>query len=73
MALDAPTLGAAMRTALLAAPATGVQDNAATTALCNAIASAVVAHITSAGVVTVTVTTTGTAAAQSGGGTGTIT
>jgi hypothetical protein len=59
-----------MRSALLAAPASGATDNDALTAMCDAIAAAVVAHITSAGVVTippgVPVATTGTAAAQAG-------
>jgi len=40
-----------MRAALLANTATKAQDNAALTAMCDEIAGAVVAHITSAAVV----------------------
>lgn len=76
MPLSAPTLSAALRTAMLAAPAIGAVDGPALTALCDAIASTVVQHIVTNAVVsgTCTVTTTGTATAQSGGGpiTGTV-
>jgi hypothetical protein len=61
-----------MRAALLADAASKATDNAALTAMCDAIASAVVTHIQATAVVTVTVATTGTAVAQAGGGTGTI-
>ena len=64
MALNATILGGAIRTALLAAPASGATDNAALTAMCNAIATAVVAHILTAQVAVVT-------ACPAGAGTGT--
>jgi len=51
MALNATTLGAAIKAALLAEPSSGAVDNAALTATCNAIASAVVSHITAAAIV----------------------
>lgn len=51
MALSASTLSTAMRVAILAAPAAGAVDGPALTALCDAIAGAVVAHITGAAVV----------------------
>jgi hypothetical protein len=51
-----------MRAALLADPAIGAVDGTALTKMCDAIASTVVTHITSAAVVL----TTGTAAAQTG-------
>ncbi len=50
MALNATTLGAAIRSAILS-KGEGITDNAATTALCDAIAEAVVAHITANAVV----------------------
>ena len=63
-----------MRAALLADAAnTHAVANASLTAVCNAIAGAVVAHIQAEGVVNVTVATTGTAAAQAGTGVGTVT
>ncbi len=40
-----------MRAALLAAPASKAQDNPALTAMCDAIAAAVVTHITTSAVV----------------------
>jgi hypothetical protein len=52
MPLSAPALSAAIRTSILS-KGNGINDNAATTALCDAIAEAVVAHITSSAVVTV--------------------
>lgn len=51
MALSASVLSSLMKANLLANPATQAQDNAALTAMCDALAAAVVAHITSAGVV----------------------
>lgn len=51
MALSSATLSAAMRSAMLATPAIGAVDGPALTALCDAIASTVVSHITSAGTV----------------------
>jgi len=51
MALNASTLSAAMRAALLANPNTQALNNAALTAVCDAIASTVVSHITAAGIV----------------------
>lgn len=51
MALSSSVLSAAMRAAMLANPAIGAVDGAPLTAMCNAIASTVVAHITSAAVV----------------------
>lgn len=53
MPLSAPVLSLAIKQGLLAAPATQAQDNAALTALCDAIAQAVVMHITTNAVVTV--------------------
>lgn len=71
MALNASTLGALIKSKLLAdAGNSKAVDNAALTALCNCIAQACVEHIIAAAVVTippgVTVATTGTAAAQAG-------
>lgn len=71
MALSAPTLSAAIKAARLAGnPGAQVEDNAALTADCDAIAQAVVAHILAAAVVTippgVPVATAGTAASQVG-------
>lgn len=51
MPMSAPVLSAAIRVAMLANPATQAQDNAALTAMCDAIATAVVAHIQSTAVV----------------------
>ncbi len=65
MALSAPVLSAAMRAGLLAAPASGATDNAALTAMCDAIATAVVAHITATGTLVVVT------ACPAGAGTGT--
>jgi hypothetical protein len=50
MALSATVLSAALRAALIS-KGEGITDNAATTALCDAIAEAVVAHITANAVV----------------------
>jgi len=51
MALNATTLGDAIKAALLADAETGAIDNAALTKTCTAIASAVVSHITTSAVV----------------------
>ena len=51
MALSASTLSSALRAAMLAAPSIQAIDGAGLTALCDAIAGAVVAHITGAAVV----------------------
>lgn len=51
MPLDATTLANAMKTALLADAGTGAINNPALDKTCLAIATAVVAHITSAAVV----------------------
>jgi hypothetical protein len=59
---SAPVLATAMRAALLAIPNGGWSDNAALTAMCNAIATTVLTHITANAVVA----TTGTAVAQTG-------
>ncbi|MFA5436582.1 MAG: hypothetical protein WC372_11145 [Candidatus Neomarinimicrobiota bacterium] len=53
MSLSSATLSSAMRAALLAAPDAQAVDGPALTALCDAIASAVVSHVTTAAVVTV--------------------
>lgn len=71
MALNASTLGALIKSKLLAAAADSkAVDNAALTSLCNCIAQACVEHIVASAVVTVpagvAVATTGTAAAQTG-------
>ncbi len=58
----APLLSAALRAAMLAHPAVGAVDGPALTALCDAIATTVLAHITANALVS----TTGTAAAQTG-------
>jgi hypothetical protein len=63
MALSESTLSAAIKANLLAAPAAGAVDNAALTALCDAVAAAVVDHITAAAVVLPTLLV-----APSGGG-----
>ena len=65
MALSASVLSAAMRAKLLADEDTQAVDNAALTALCDAIAEACVEHITAAAVVN-TIT-----ACPAGAGTGT--
>jgi hypothetical protein len=51
MALSASTLSAAMRAALLSNPDTGATDGEALTAMCDAIADAVVAHVVASAVV----------------------
>lgn len=51
MALSAATLSAAMKTALLADPGTGAVNNPALTKVCDAIAQAVVTHITTSAIV----------------------
>lgn len=58
----APVLSAALRAAMLANPAVGAVNGPALTALCDAIATTVLAHITANALVS----TTGTAAAQTG-------
>jgi hypothetical protein len=62
MALNAVTLGDAIKAAFVA---NGAANNAATAALCLAIAQAVVSHIQSSALVTVATT------CPAGGGTGT--
>lgn len=66
MALSAPTLSGLIKSNLLADPA--IQDNDSLQYLCDAVASAVVAHIVAAATVPagIPVATTGTAAAQTG-------
>ncbi len=77
MALSSATLSGLIRTAMIADPRIGAIDDSALpseekalTALCDAIAGAVVAHILAGAVVTippgVPVATAGTAAAQTG-------
>lgn len=51
MALSASVLAPLIRAELLARPASMATDNAALTAMCEAIAAAVVTHITTAAVV----------------------
>lgn len=51
MALSSTVLSAAMRAAMLADPDVGAVDGPALTALCDAIAETVVAHITANAVV----------------------
>jgi len=51
MALSAAVLGPLIKAELLARPASKATDNAALTAMCEAIAAAVVTHITTAAVV----------------------
>jgi hypothetical protein len=51
MALSASVLSAAMRSALLANPDTQALPNDALTAVCDAIAQAVVSHITASAIV----------------------
>jgi hypothetical protein len=53
MPLNASALSTLMRSQLLASPASGATDNAALTAMCDAIAAAVVLHITSSATVAV--------------------
>lgn len=68
MALSASVLGALIKTKMLAADPT-VTDPTMVESFANAIADAIVAHITSAGVVTIppsAIVTTGSAATQSG-------
>lgn len=55
-------LSAALRAAILAEPDAGAVDGDALTALCDAIAAAVIPHI----IANAVVNTTGTAAAQTG-------
>lgn len=64
MALNPSTLATAIRAGFLARPETGAKDNAALTAMCEVIAQAVVAHVTSSAVVV------GTATGAMGGGPG---
>jgi formaldehyde-activating enzyme involved in methanogenesis len=52
--MNATALSATMRAAMLAVPAIGAVDGPALTALCNAIATTVVAHVTTFAVVTPT-------------------
>lgn len=59
----APVLSAALRAAMLATPAIGAVDGPALTAMCDAIATTVIAHLVAQ---PLSVTTTGTAAAQTG-------
>ncbi len=70
MALNPGALSSSLRAAMLASPAIQAIDGPGLTALCDAIANAVVSHITASAVVTVApgipVTTAGTAAAQTG-------
>jgi hypothetical protein len=71
MALNASTLGALIKSKLLAdASNSKAVDNAALTSLCNKIAEAVVQHVVAAAVVTipagVAVATAGSATAQTG-------
>ncbi len=81
MALNASTLSASLRAAMLAAPSIQAINNASLTALCDAIASTVVSHIQVAAVVIVApgipVATAGSPSAQTGTttapGTGTVT
>lgn len=81
MALNISAMSALLRSEMLARPDIQAIDNAALTDLCDAIATAVVQHITAAAVLVVAagipVATAGTAAAQTGAttapGTGTIT
>lgn len=51
MALSSSVLSAAMRASLLADPDIGAVDDAPLTALCDALAGAVIAHITANAVV----------------------
>jgi hypothetical protein len=70
----APILSLAIKSALLADPASGASagNPDALEILCSTIATEVINHLIANGLVTVTVATTGSAAAQTGGGTGTI-
>lgn len=78
MAMSSPTLSALIKTKIKATST--VADDAELTKFCDAVAAAVVEHITAAAVVTVAsgiaVSTTGSAVAQTGAttapGTGTI-
>ncbi len=69
MSLNATTLGSAIKDAFVA---NGAADNAATAALCNAIATKIVDHIKANAVVTVTTVSACTAGGAAGTGTGTI-
>ena len=53
MALNAASLSTALRAAMLANPTIGAIDGAGLTAMCDAIATTVVSHITANAVVTV--------------------
>ncbi|OFV81987.1 MAG: hypothetical protein A2Y78_00185 [Acidobacteria bacterium RBG_13_68_16] len=53
MAMSSSVLSAALRAAMLADTAIGAVDGPALTAMCDAIAAAVVTHITGSAVVTV--------------------
>jgi hypothetical protein len=53
MALSSSALSALMRANMLADPDIGAVDDVGLTAMCDALASAVIAHITAAAVVTV--------------------
>jgi hypothetical protein len=63
MALSSSALSALIRSKLLADPATGIVDNAALAPFCDAIAQAVIEHVTAAAVVMPTLLV-----APSGGG-----
>lgn len=63
MALSTPTLSAAMRAAMLAEPSISAIDGPALTAFCDALAGAIVTHITANAVVNPTALV-----APSGGG-----
>ncbi len=67
MALNATTLSAAMRAALLSDAAIGAQDGAALTKFCDKLAQAIVAHIVAQGVVTSVTTCPAGAGAATGG------
>jgi hypothetical protein len=69
MALNATTLGTAIKNAFTS---NGALDNAATAALSNAIATAVVNHITANAAVSVTTVSACTAGGATGTGTGTV-
>lgn len=69
MALNAPALSALIKANLLANPASMAQNNAALSALCDAVAQAVVAHLLSAAALVVVTA----CPAGAGTGTGTVT
>lgn len=70
MALNASILSMLARAEILSRPGIQALDNSGLTDLCDALAAAVITHITTAGVVTVPlgvpVATAGTALAQTG-------